>query len=509
MALEFYSSIDLNKNELQNAVIQNSGTQPGSAVEGQIYFDSTSGDKALHYYNGSAWIRVAGATAHVATDTIASGDFVAFSDQSEDPSGSVGNFENKLTVDNLITTSPKLLTEAAIAAADYVVFLDGGATGDAKKESLADFVTFIAGSGLSMSSSKLVVGTLNQNTTGSAATLTNARQINGVAFDGSASITVTAAAGTLSGNTLKSTVVTSSLTSVGALNSGSITSDFGAINNGASAITTTGLISGGSLDIDDVVINGSNIGHTNDTDLIALANGAVTVNGSLTVTGTTTTNNVETVSTSSGVIFEGTAADGHDATLKSVVASSDKTYTLPNVTGHVALFAADPSTTTITSTPAELNKLDGATVTTAEINLIDGGTSRTTNAPVDGDGILHNNGGTMEMTKVETFATYFASEISSQRMVVATIDHDNSTFLAGDMRVTITHNLGTADVMVQLYDMTTEANVYADIARTTDDMSTASTSVISIDFGTPPPNDIRCVITSLKNATAAGTIAYT
>ena len=423
---------------------------------------------------------MAGATAHVATDTIASGDFVAFSDQSEDPSGSVGNFENKLTVDNLITTSPKLLTEAAIAAADYVVFLDGGATGDAKKESLADFVTFIAGSGLSMSSSKLVVGTLNQNTTGSAATLTNPREINGVDFDGSASITVTAAAGTLSGNTLKSTVVTSSLTSVGALNSGSITSDFGAINNGASAITTTGLISGGSLDIDDVVINGSNIGHTNDTDLIALANGAVTVNGSLTV-----------------------------ATLKSVVASSDKTYTLPNVTGHVALFAADPSTTTITSTPAELNKLDGATVTTAEINLIDGGTSRTTNAPVDGDGILHNNGGTMEMTKVETFATYFASEISSQRMVVATIDHDNSTFLAGDMRVTITHNLGTADVMVQLYDMTTEANVYADIARTTDDMSTASTSVISIDFGTPPPNDIRCVITSLKNATAAGTIAYT
>ena len=54
MALEFYSSIDLNKNELQNAVIQNSGTQPGSAVEGQIYFDSTSGDKALQL--GLEWL---------------------------------------------------------------------------------------------------------------------------------------------------------------------------------------------------------------------------------------------------------------------------------------------------------------------------------------------------------------------------------------------------------------------------------------------------------------------
>ena len=57
--------------------------------------------------------------------------------------------------------------------------------------------------------------------------------------------------------------------------------------------------------------------------------------------------------------------------------------------------------------------------------------------------------------------------------------------------------------------MTTEANVQADIARTTDDMSTASTSVVTIDFGRAPENDIRCLITSLKGATASGTIAYT
>ena len=67
-----------------------------------------------------------------------------------------------------------------------------------------------------------VVGTLNQDTTGNAATATaleTARTINGVSFDGSANITVTAAAGTLTGTELKSTVVTSSLTSVGTLTS--------------------------------------------------------------------------------------------------------------------------------------------------------------------------------------------------------------------------------------------------------------------------------------------------
>ena len=68
-------------------------------------------------------------------------------------------------------------------------------------------------------------------------------------------------------------LVTTAATTVGALNSGSITSGFGSIDSGASAITTTGLISGGSLDIDNVLINGTTIGHTDDTDLLTLASG--------------------------------------------------------------------------------------------------------------------------------------------------------------------------------------------------------------------------------------------
>ena len=62
----------------------------------------------------------------------------------------------------------------------------------------------------------------NQNTSGNAATATalaTARAINGVDFDGTGDITVTADANTLSGTTLKSSVVNSSLTSVGTLSS--------------------------------------------------------------------------------------------------------------------------------------------------------------------------------------------------------------------------------------------------------------------------------------------------
>ena len=79
-------------------------------------------------------------------------------------------------------------------------------------------------------------------------------------------------------------LVTTAATTVGALNSGSITSGFGSIDTGSSTITTTGLISGGSLDIDNVLIDGTTIGHTDDTDLITVADGLVTVAGELQAT---------------------------------------------------------------------------------------------------------------------------------------------------------------------------------------------------------------------------------
>ena len=60
MALEYYASIDLNKNELQNAVVHPLGSAPSSPTEGQIYYDSTGGDKQIYVYNGSSWVALGG-----------------------------------------------------------------------------------------------------------------------------------------------------------------------------------------------------------------------------------------------------------------------------------------------------------------------------------------------------------------------------------------------------------------------------------------------------------------
>ena len=806
MAIEFYSSIDLNKNELQNAVVQNLTSAPGSPVEGQVYYDSSSGKKMIYFYDGSNFLPVGQNTiqSHAVETSIASGDKLAFSDESE-----TGDVNNSITVDNLIGTGLQHVTEASIANGDYIMFLDGGASGTAKKEALADVATLFAGAGMTATNSVLnVIGgdgiTANANdiaVTAAQTTITSvvnssleigrdadnrikfgtdnqiifevsggdnvifkasgeieassldisgdvdvdgtletdALSINGTAItstaaelnildgvtstaselnildgvtsttselnildgvtsttaelnllDGSTAGTVVASkavvvdsnkdiasfrnvtltgeldAATLdiSGNadidgTLEADAITvggtnivsgSVITSLGTIAQDTVTfqsansedplviienrtNDEGAArlrfvkdkgaagadndivgqiefngDNDAQQQTTFARIQAQVNDASDGAEEGKLIfsvashdgesqpgltivsGDAEDEVDVTIGNGSnsvVTIPGNLTVVGTQTVNNVVTVSTSNGVQFEGTAADGNDAILKSAVASSDKTYTLPNITGHIPILSNDPGTTAVsatvaelnimdgvtastselnimdgvtattselnildgvTSTASELNILDGVTATTSEINLIDGGTSRGTTAVADGDGFLHNDGGTMRMTNVSKLADLFAgTNITASSSVLSVADGSASakgvvelataaevitgtdaarvvtadtlsaksvvcdidvSSLTDANIVTITHNLGTADIIVQVYDKTTEANIMCDIARTTDDFSTASTSVVSIDFGTAPPNDCRALITSLAGATA-GSIAYT
>ena len=52
----YLTNINLNQNELQNAVLQPLATAPSSAKLGQVYYNST--DKCLYQYDGSAWKRV-------------------------------------------------------------------------------------------------------------------------------------------------------------------------------------------------------------------------------------------------------------------------------------------------------------------------------------------------------------------------------------------------------------------------------------------------------------------
>jgi len=67
MAINFLNNLDLNKNQLQNAVIQVLATDPANPVSGQIYYNSSS--NLVFYYNGTAWTSFAGDISEITTST--------------------------------------------------------------------------------------------------------------------------------------------------------------------------------------------------------------------------------------------------------------------------------------------------------------------------------------------------------------------------------------------------------------------------------------------------------
>lgn len=118
---------------------------------------------------------------------------------------------------------------------------------------------------------------------------------------------------TLTSTTLGTAVVTSSLTSVGALDGGSITSNFGTINTGSSAISTTGTLTGGSIVGTSLDVSGNIEG----TGTLSLDDGTTTISSTEigfldgVTAGTVTASKVLTVDASRDVATIGNlTADG-------------------------------------------------------------------------------------------------------------------------------------------------------------------------------------------------------
>ena len=94
----------------------------------------------------------------------------------------------------------------------------------------------------------------------------------------------------------------------------------------------------------------------------------LTVSGNLTVQGTQTVVDTVTMNAENAVVFEGATADAHETTLTIIDPTADRTINLPNQSGTIPVLAA-VSTTQITSTPEELNLLDGITAGTVSASL--------------------------------------------------------------------------------------------------------------------------------------------
>jgi len=253
MALQYLTDINLNKNELQNAVIQKLGTDPSSGLTAGWIIYNTS-DNQLKLYDGSAWVNVGGdiTGVNITAGTGLTGTVSTTSGQHTqtitlaNTAVSAGSYGSASSIPTFTVDAQGRLTAAGSVGVTTTLTIDGDST--TQDVALAD-------------DDLKIIGTANEITT---------------------------------------------------------------------SVTKSGTDVSLTISLPDDVTIGNDL----------------TVLGDLQVTGTTTTNNVETVSTSNGVIFEGSVADANEVTLIAGTVSADRTITLPDATGTVQLvqtstFAAD------------------------------------------------------------------------------------------------------------------------------------------------------------------------
>ena len=150
--------------------------------------------------------------------------------------------------------------------ANQVLKTDGSGGLDWVDQTTDTNTTYSAGSGLSLSGTTFSVDTLNQDTTGSAATLTTPRAINGVNFDGSADITIAdstkipTAGGTFTGSVTFEDAINETIFAISDASSVALDPDNGMMQTwtlGANRTATDSLTTGQSM-ILIVTASGSN-----------------------------------------------------------------------------------------------------------------------------------------------------------------------------------------------------------------------------------------------------------
>ena len=181
-------------------------------------------------------------------------------------------------------------------------------------------------------------------------------------------------------------------------------------------ITSLGTLT--ALTVDNVTINGTTIGHKDDTDLMTVADGVLTVAGEVSMTtldigGT----NVTATATELNIMDGVTSTTAELNILDGVTATASELNIMDGVTSTTAeLNILDGVTATaselnimdgVTSTTAELNILDGVTATATELNIMDGVTATTAELN-HSDGVTSNIQTQMDTKASKGFATAMA-----------------------------------------------------------------------------------------------------
>ena len=441
MAIPFLNHLDLkSKAELRNALLHKTTSGNASDVEAKIIYDT--GSNSLKYYNGSTWINLDGSGDISAVNT-ASGSGLSGGSSS-------GAVDLQVEVDGVtleISTNTIQAKTAAIA--------DSG-TGLATADQIHTFVTGYADP----------AGTQNSTDVTLVTTSHDYLSISGQAI------------------------------TLGAVQLGSTGQDVTGtlpIANGGTGQTTAASAANALLNVSQG--GALAIGDSSDT---------ITIAGDLIVTGTQTIQN-ETVQVieNNTIQFEGTTANDYEIKLTGGDPTADRTVTLPDNSGTIALTGdIDDGTITIT---AGNGLVTGGTFTlnggAAEITIDHEDTS--SQASVDNSGLtvvqdvtLDTYGHTTGLASVD-LTSGIDGRITAREYSALIGDGSATTLILKNTGATGTaqsnHGLGadSTSFMVQLIEVSSGATVYADVNR-------VASGVVNIVFASAPAsNAIRVLITKI------------
>lgn len=526
MAKKFLTHLNLNRNELQNTVIQNLASAPSSPVAGLTYYDTTLGKFGV--YSGSAWVYMGdidGSTFVSTTGNQTVGGVKTFTSFPVTPSSApTTSYQtaNKKYVDDTVSAAGGFTAEDAQDAVGSI--LTDTATVNLTYNDAANTITAdvldsptVGGNNTTYLLSRAnhtgtqSADTITDGTTNKAYTATEKTKLAGIAtgatanatdaalrarsshtgtqtastisdFDSAADARITAAAGTTLATLSSGKIPTSQIPSV------ALSEVFVVATQVAQLALTTqqGDIVIRSDQNRTYVRNAGTAGTMADyTELSSPTDAVTSVNGQTGLVvlgkGDIGLDNVDNTSDAAKPISAAVA------TALSGKAATSHTHTASNITDFST--AADARITAQKATANGIASLD-ATTKIPVAQLPTGTTSTTVS--------LGNHTHTAATTAAAGFTT-LASKAEADAKTVTTkavtpaalVDfaRKHTSLIGGSTSVAVTHGLGSQWVTAQAYDATTNELVECDITLT-------SATVTTFGFTTAPAaNSIRVVIT--------------